>query len=329
MNFLDLLEGKQIDQSLIQNYKDWVVYLKDIKGFSQNTYNSYSYDLADFLIFLNHYKASIITNNDIIKLDLKTLRAWLSDLTLERNYINIYKKPLSARSRRRTISSLKNFLKFMKNQSDIYDKPFSQITLLRSPKIPKSLPKSIQENQINLLLSELEVVSKKSWIKKRNKALFYLLYGCGLRINEALSLTLLQTKNLSSLTVMGKGGKERLVPVLEIVQSAIREYVNTLPYEIAESQSIFVGDRGSPMQARTFQRDLKEARINLGLPKTSTPHALRHSFATHLLKNGGDLRTIQELLGHSSLSTTEIYTEVDEINLEKTYRKNNPSINED
>ena len=102
-----------------------------------------------------------------------------------------------------------------------------------------------------------------------------------------------------------------------------------MPYKIGESQSIFIGDRGSPMQARTFQRDLKEARINLGLPKTSTPHALRHSFATHLLKNGGDLRTIQELLGHSSLSTTEIYTEVDEINLEKTYRKNNPSINED
>ena len=226
MNFLDLLEGNQIDQSLIQNYKDWVLFLKDIKGFSQNTYNSYSYDLADFLIFLNHYKASIITNNDIIKLELKTLRAWLSDLTLERNYINIYKKPLSARSRRRTISSLKNFLKFMKTRSDAYDKPFSQIILLRSPKIPKSLPKSIQENQIGLLLTELESVSKKSWIKKRNKALFYLLYGCGLRINEALSLTLLQTKNLSSITIMGKGGKERLVPVLEIVQSAISESVS-------------------------------------------------------------------------------------------------------
>ena len=217
----------------------------------------------------------------------------------------------------------------MKTRSDAYDKPFSQIILLKSPKIPKSLPKSIQENQIALLLSELEAVSKKSWIKKRNKALFYLLYGCGLRINEALSLTLLQTKNLSSLIIMGKGGKERLVPVLEIVQSAIREYVISLPYKIAESQSIFIGDRGSPMQARTFQRDLKEARINLGLPKTSTPHSLRHSFATHLLKNGGDLRTIQELLGHSSLSTTEIYTEVDEVNLEKTYRKSNPSINED
>ena len=124
-------------------------------------------------------------------MELKTLRAWLSDLTLERNYINIYKKPLSARSRRRTISSLKNFLKFMKTRSDAYDKPFSQIILLRSPKIPKSLPKSIQENQIGLLLTELESVSKKSWIKKRNKALFYLLYGCGLRINEALSLSLI------------------------------------------------------------------------------------------------------------------------------------------
>ena len=329
MNFLDLLESKQIDQSLIQNYKDWVAYLKNIKGFSANTYNSYSYDLADFLIFLNQYQAITITDNEIIKLDLKTLRSWLSDLTLERDYLNVYKKPLTARSRRRAISSLKNFLKFMKTKSNVYDKPFSQITLLKSPKIPKSLPKSIQENQISLLLAELESVSKKSWIKKRNKAIFYLLYGCGLRINEALSLKLHQTKDLSSITIMGKGGRERMVPVLEIVQSAVNDYLISLPHKIDDHQSIFIGYRGSPMQARTFQRDFKEARINLGFPKTSTPHALRHSFATHLLKNGGDLRTIQELLGHSSLSTTEIYTEVDEVNLEKTYRKNNPSKNED
>jgi integrase/recombinase XerC len=115
-----------------------------------------------------------------------------------------------------------------------------------------------------------------------------------------------------------------MIPVLEVVQDAVKDYLNSLPYKINTNQSIFVGDRGAPMQARTFQRDLKNARINLGLPKTSTPHALRHSFATHILKHGGDLRTIQELLGHSSLSTTEIYTEVDEVNLEKTYRSKNP-----
>ena len=325
MNFLDLLESKQIDQSLIKEFKDWVTYLKDIKGFSQNTYNSYSYDLVDFLVFLNQHYATNITNKDIIDLDLKTLRSWLSDLTLERNYINVYKKHLSARSRRRAISSLKNFLKYMKTKSDSYDRPFGQIILLKSPKIPKSLPKSIHEDQVDILLTELEGVTKKNLIKKRNKAIFFLLYGCGLRINEALSLTINHTRDLSSLTIMGKGGKERMIPVLEVVQDAVKDYLNYLPYKINTHQSIFIGDRGAPMQARTFQRDLKNARINLGLPKTSTPHALRHSFATHILKHGGDLRTIQELLGHSSLSTTEIYTEVDEVNLEKTYRSKNPS----
>jgi integrase/recombinase XerC len=168
-------------------------------------------------------------------------------------------------------------------------------------------------------------VSKKSWVQKRNLALLYLLYGCGLRISEALSITKKHLVDKSTLTVMGKGKKERLIPVLGIVSQSIANYLEELPHDISNEDMIFVGDRGSPLRASAFQRDLKQARINLGLPQTITPHALRHSFATHLLKNGGDLRVIQELLGHSSLSTTEIYTEVDDVSLAKTYREKNPS----
>ena len=129
----------------------------------------------------------------------------------------------------------------------------------------------------------------------------------------------------SSLTILGKGNKERLVPVLDIVANSLENYLKEIPYDLPSDVSIFVGDRGNPLKASAFQRDLKNARVNLGLPKTATPHSLRHSFATHLLKNGGDLRIIQELLGHSSLSTTQIYTEVDDISLEKTYKEKNPS----
>ncbi len=329
MNFLELLDNSKINNSLIIQFGEWRAYLKDIKGFSLNTCESYSYDLTDFLLFLNHYEASLISNQNIIKLDLKTLRAWLADLTGVRAYKNVYKKPLSARSRRRAISSVKNFLKFMKRQNKNFDQPLNQMLLLNNPKISRSLPKAISENQIELLLNELKTISRKEWIAIRNKTIFYLLYGCGLRINEALSLSIKDTEDLSYLTIMGKGGKERVIPVLEIVQLSIKEYLKVIPHQIKKNQSIFLGDRGLPLKASAFQRDFKNARINLGLPSTSTPHALRHSFATHLLKNGGDLRIIQELLGHSSLSTTQIYTEVDDLDLEKTFRKKNPALSKD
>ena len=162
-------------------------------------------------------------------------------------------------------------------------------------------------------------------MQKRNLALLYLLYGCGLRIAEALSITKNHLTEKESITVMGKGNKERMIPMLDIVYQSVENYLQELPHDLKPNEPIFVGDRGAPLKASAFQRDLKQARINLGLPNTTTPHALRHSFATHLLKNGGDLRVIQELLGHSSLSTTQIYTEVDDVSLEKTYREKNPT----
>ncbi len=325
MNFIELLEQLKIDKSSIQDFDKWATYLKDIKGHSKNTYRSYCFDVCDFLIFFKFYNGNSVSLSNLKDLNLQTFRAWLADLSENRKYKNIYKKPLSARSRRRAISSIKNFFKYSSLNNDLYKVAYSEVQLLKNPKIPRSLPKPIAEGDIELLIEELKKISKKSWVQKRNIALLYLLYGCGLRINEALSITKNHLIDKNSLTILGKGNKERLVPVLDIVANSLENYLKEIPYDLPSDVSIFVGDRGNPLKASAFQRDLKNARVNLGLPKTATPHSLRHSFATHLLKNGGDLRIIQELLGHSSLSTTQIYTEVDDISLEKTYKEKNPS----
>ena len=325
MNFIELLEQLKIDKSSIQDFDKWASYLKDIKGHSENTYRSYCFDVCDFLIFFKFYNGNSISLSNLKDLNLQTFRAWLADLSENRKYKNIYKKPLSARSRRRAISSIKNFFKYSSLNNDLYKVAYSEVQLLKNPKIPRSLPKPIAEGDIELLIEELKKISKKSWVQKRNIALLYLLYGCGLRISEALSISKSHLIDRNSLTILGKGNKERLVPVLDIVANSLENYLKEIPYDLPSDVSIFVGDRGNPLKASSFQRDLKNARVNLGLPKTATPHSLRHSFATHLLKNGGDLRIIQELLGHSSLSTTQIYTEVDDISLEKTYKEKNPS----
>jgi len=325
MNFIELLEQLKIDKSSIQDFDKWASYLKDIKGHSENTYRSYCFDVCDFLIFFKFYNGNSVSLSNLKDLNLQTFRAWLADLSENRKYKNIYKKPLSARSRRRAISSIKNFFKYSSLNNNLYKNAYSEVQLLKNPKIPRSLPKPIAEGDIELLIEELKKISKKSWVQKRNISLLYLLYGCGLRINEALSITKSHLIDKNSLTILGKGNKERLVPVLDIVANSLENYLKEIPYDLPSDVSIFVGDRGNSLKASAFQRDLKNARVNLGLPKTATPHSLRHSFATHLLKNGGDLRIIQELLGHSSLSTTQIYTEVDDISLEKTYKEKNPS----
>ena len=325
MNFTELLEHSNVDKSVIQDFENWLFHLKDIKGYSKNTYQSYCYDICDFFIFYQYYHQEPLTHGVLPNLTIQTFRAWVADMAGVREYQNVYKKPLSARSRRRSISSLKSFLKFSASKIEGYKFSYGEIQLLKNPKIPRTLPKPISEEQIDQLMEELLKISKKSWVQKRNLALLYLLYGCGLRIAEALSITKNHLREKSSITIMGKGNKERMIPMLDIVYQKVENYLQELPYDLKSHELIFVGDRGAPLKASAFQRDLKQARINLGLPNTTTPHALRHSFATHLLKNGGDLRVIQELLGHSSLSTTQIYTEVDDVSLEKTYREKNPS----
>ena len=217
MNFIELLGHSKVHKSIIDDFDKWVFHLKDIKGYSENTYKSYCYDVCDFFIFFQYYHQEPLSSTNVNKLDLQTFRAWVADIGGERNYFNIYKKPLAARSRRRAISSLKNYLKFGSTSNSEYKFGYTEIQLLKNPRIPKTLPKPISEDQIDQLIDQLLKVSKKSWVQKRNLALLYLLYGCGLRISEALSITKKHLVDKSTLTVMGKGKKERLIPVLGVV----------------------------------------------------------------------------------------------------------------
>ena len=166
MNFIELLGHSKVHRSIIDDFDKWVFHLKDIKGYSENTYKSYCYDVCDFLIFFQYYHQKPLSPLDLKKLDLQTFRAWVADISAERIYFNIYKKPLAARSRRRAISSLKNFLKFHTTSNDNYKFGYTEIQLLKNPKIPKSLPKPISEDQIEQLMEQLLKVSKKSWIQK-------------------------------------------------------------------------------------------------------------------------------------------------------------------
>jgi integrase/recombinase XerC len=188
------------------------------------------------------------------------------------------------------------------------------------------LPKALSIPDSTRLIEVVETLSEKPWVAARDAAVLTLLYGCGLRISEALGLTRADAPiaGKDAIRVLGKGGRERIVPVLPAVQRAIEEYLRLAPFEIESSDPLFRGEKGGPLSPRIVQMAVSRLRGALGLESTVTPHALRHSFATHLLGSGGDLRTIQELLGHASLSTTQIYTAVDSERLLEVYRKAHP-----
>ena len=257
MNFTELLEHSNVDKSVIQDFENWLFHLKDIKGYSENTYQSYCYDICDFFIFYQYYHQEPLTHGVLPNLTLQTFRAWVADMAGVREYQNVYKKPLSARSRRRSISSLKSFLKFSASKIEGYKFSYGEIQLLKNPKIPRTLPKPISEEQIDQLMEELLKISKKSWVQKRNLALLYLLYGCGLRIAEALSITKNHLREKSSITIMGKGNKERMIPMLDIVYQKVENYLQELPYDLKSHELIFVGDRGRPFKGICFSTRLK------------------------------------------------------------------------
>ncbi len=200
------------------------------------------------------------------------------------------------------------------------------ITAMRSPKQPKTLPKPVSIDRAVGLASVATQLAEEPWIAERDAAVLALLYGCGLRISEALALTWddLEQGRAKSLRITGKGGKIRLVPLIAGVLDGVSNYRTKCPYSVPDDQPLFRGARGGVLQAAIVQRVMRKLRGALDLPATATPHALRHSFATHLLANGGDLRSIQELLGHASLSTTQIYTGVDSEHLLDVYHNAHP-----
>ena len=195
---------------------------------------------------------------------------------------------------------------------------------MRNPKIPHAIPKPVNVEDAMDTIENVATLAKRPWVGKRDAALLTLLYGCVLRIGEALGLKRRDTPLGETLRVVGKGQKERLVPVLPIVREAIADYLAACPHDPGPDGSLFLGVRGKKLDPAIVQRTVRLLRARLGLPETATPHALRHSFATHLLAAGGDLRTVQELLGHASLSTTQRYTEVDMSQLIAVYERAHP-----
>ncbi|MGH6805752.1 MAG: tyrosine recombinase XerC, partial [Ensifer adhaerens] len=227
-----------------------------------------------------------------------------------------------ARTLGRGLAGLRSFLRYLE-RSGLANA--AGAAAVRSPKQPKSLPKPLTDREaLNVVTTDAQL-AEEPWVAARNAAVLTLLYGCGLRISEALDLTPGDFAGTpSSLRITGKGGKTRIVPLMAVAREAVATYLKLCPYHAGANEPMFRGTRGAKLQPAIIQREMQKLRGALGLPDTATPHALRHSFATHLLAGGGDLRTIQELLGHASLSTTQVYTGVDSTRLLEIYDRAHP-----
>ncbi|MBO6826990.1 MAG: tyrosine recombinase XerC [Sneathiella sp.] len=300
-------------QTLDAAYDLWLDWLQHEKKVSPNTSEAYDRDVTEFLGFLSGHLGKEITLGDLATLKAADFRAFLA----------IRKQDgLGATSLARTLSSIKSFFNKLEREKILH---VPALSTLRAPKKPERLPRPLTEGDSKKLLSAVKNdPATEDWIKARDLAVITLLYGAGLRINEALSLNYQNQPKEDTLRLIGKGNKERLVPILPVIKSALKDYLKQCPYSFEDDDPLFRGKRGQRLGARQIQERLMDLRRQLGLPETATPHALRHSFATHLLGAGGDLRTIQELLGHASLSTTQRYTDLDTAKLLETYRKAHP-----
>jgi integrase/recombinase XerC len=287
----------------------WLLWLEHEQSLSAKTSQSYLIDLSYFLKFLTDHLGETVTNQAIANMTLADFRSWLS---------NRAKSNFNPNSTIRAISSVKSFFRYLREFETIDNQA---IFNLRTPKIKRPLPRALSESDTNLMRSEINIGA--GWLDKRDEALLLLIYGCGLRIAEALSLQFNMIKG-ETISITGKGNKTRLIPILPIVTEAINSYLKLCPHLVSAKDKIFLGKQGKPLSATIFQRQIKKHRVNLGLSDSVTPHAFRHSFATHLLSNGADLRVIQELLGHASLSTTQKYTKVDMARLLESYNKAHP-----
>ncbi len=298
---------------LMKERQRWLESLAGERRLADNTLEAYERDTRQFLAFLTAHLGAPPGVGDIAELRPADLRAFLAARRREGS---------GARSLGRHLAGLRSFLRHMERKGLVNAAGAGAI---RSPKQPKSLPKPLTGNQAITVVQADVQLSDEPWIAARNAAVLTLLYGCGLRISEALDLTPKAFDGDGNiLRVTGKGRKTRIVPLLPVVREAVESYVRLCPYHLEADAPLFRGARGGKLQPAIIQREMQRLRSALGLPDSATPHALRHSFATHLLSGGGDLRTIQELLGHASLSTTQVYTAVDAARLLDVYEKAHP-----
>jgi integrase/recombinase XerC len=290
----------------------WLSQLAALEGAATNTIEAYRRDVARYLKFLAAHRGGAEGIASVARASQSDLRAWMAE---ERG------RGLSARSLARALSAVKGFTAWA---ADRCDADAATVLSARAPKFRRKLPRPLSEEGAGAILTEIGADAREDWIAARDTAVATLLYGLGLRISEALALTGADHPLPGVLRITGKGGKTRLVPVIPAAAQAVADYVARCPFELAPDAPLFRGARGGAVNPRLIQAAMERARLRLGLPATATPHALRHSFATHLLSAGGDLRAIQELLGHASLSTTQAYTAVDAARLMEVYEKAHP-----
>ncbi len=297
----------------MEKRREWLESLAGERRLARNTLEAYERDTRQFLTFLTRHLGGPPALSDIHTLRPADLRAFLAARRREGS---------GARSLGRHLAGLRSFLRYLERKGLINAAAAGAI---RAPRQPKSLPKPLSDGQAIRLVSADAQLQEEPWIAARDAAVLSLLYGCGLRISEALGLRPADlTPGSTTLRITGKGGKTRMVPLLTVVFEAVNAYRKLCPYHLVDDEPLFRGARGGPLQPAIIQREMQKLRGALGLPDTATPHALRHSFATHLLAGGGDLRTIQELLGHASLSTTQVYTGVDSSRLLDVYDRAHP-----
>ncbi|CAM5348344.1 integrase/recombinase XerC [Aquamicrobium terrae] len=294
--------------------ESWLKALAGERRLSALTVEAYERDTRQFLQFLTGHCGGSPGIADIADLRPADLRAFLASRR---------QRGAGPRTLGRGLAGVRSFLRFLERRGLVNA---AGATALRAPKQPKSLPKPLTAPDARRVVSADGQLAEEPWIAARNAAVLTLLYGCGLRISEALGLDSadLASADETVLRITGKGGKTRLVPVLPVAFRAVAEYRRLCPYHLGAGEPLFRGARGGALNPAIVQREMAKLRSALNLPETATPHALRHSFATHLLGRGGDLRTIQELLGHASLSTTQIYTGVDTARLLEIYESAHP-----
>jgi integrase/recombinase XerC len=290
----------------------WRGWLEGEKRVATNTVEAYTFDIHNLLHFVTQHRGQQINLKILASLSLTDFRAWLGHCA---------KQEMGASSRARAVAGVRSFFHWLDRSGQLHN---AAIDLLKVPKIARRLPRPITEQQAREIVSLVSAHDTEPWMSLRDEALFTLLYGAGLRLGEALGLSRDDISRGDHITVTGKGNKQRRVPLLPIVRQAIEKYLASCPYALKADTHIFVGTRGKVLNPAIAQKNLRALRRQMGLPESVTPHALRHSFATHLLASGADLRSLQELLGHSSLSTTQLYTQVDSQQLSNTYRAAHP-----
>ncbi len=299
------------DDFIRERIAAWLRDLGSVKRLAPKTLEAYGRDLDQFMSFLASHMGGPISLQSLKDLRGADIRAFMAQRRTE---------SLGSRSLARVLSALKSFFGFLEREGTLTTEA---LNVIRTPKVPRPLPKALTVVEAKQTIETTDEMEDRPWVAARDMAVISLCYGAGLRISEALALTKANLE-AQTLRVTGKGGRVRMVPLIAPVRQAIETYMELCPFKLWADDPLFRGVRGGVLSPRLIQMRMQQLRSALGLPPSATPHALRHSFATHLLGKGGDLRSIQELLGHASLSTTQIYTAVDTERLLESYARAHP-----